>query len=287
MIPKVAHFFWANASMSWMRYMTIRSFCHFNPDWDVILHSASLDVTRKDWKSREVQEFLRGEPVEDWYPQLEKLPISFSRWTPPHRAATNPVYASDLFTWHLLGTEGGLYCDMDILFVKPMRDVLGDVTNADMWLSLFGPVFPIGFLAGCPQNRFFADLYRFCLKLPGGSYQSFGSTAAHQFVTTLPTYKGDKGTPEPRLFEYRLDAIHRHYGYDIDNLDETCVYPVPWNRIERIFIEKHPSTLESTFAIHWYAGSELSQSHNLTATPETLRDHDNTFSHFAKLIFDD
>ena len=40
------YFYWGGSAMSWMRYMTLYSFRKMNPDWEMVLCLASVDVDR-------------------------------------------------------------------------------------------------------------------------------------------------------------------------------------------------------------------------------------------------
>ena len=38
MIPKIAHFYWGNEILPFLRYITIYSFSILNPDWEIKLY---------------------------------------------------------------------------------------------------------------------------------------------------------------------------------------------------------------------------------------------------------
>ena len=36
-IPRVAHFYWGHDYMPWVRWLTLKTFRHHNPDWGMVL----------------------------------------------------------------------------------------------------------------------------------------------------------------------------------------------------------------------------------------------------------
>jgi len=45
-MKKDIYFYWGNETMSYMRYMTLYSFCGFNPDWKVYLIKNNTPTNR-------------------------------------------------------------------------------------------------------------------------------------------------------------------------------------------------------------------------------------------------
>ncbi len=139
MIPKRIAFFWGNDTMSWLRYMTLYSFCKLNPCWEVRLYHCKGNGAKKQWTTHVRQDF--AEPAtEDYWSRVGNLPVEVIPWelkdpdnpddnqwskiTPPHK--------SDFFEWEYLANEGGIYADMDILFVKPMDAFLSQIGASDV-----------------------------------------------------------------------------------------------------------------------------------------------------------
>ena len=64
MIPKIAYFYWNdNTPLSYLRYLTLKTFRSLHPDWDVYLYQSGADVNSK-WVGLESQDFLHNLDVE-------------------------------------------------------------------------------------------------------------------------------------------------------------------------------------------------------------------------------
>src|SRR3989337_368888 len=117
MIPKKIYFFWGNAIMSWMRYMTLKSFRQMNPSWEMILYISQHNVMNKVWKMDNYQDFFcfKGE---NYIGKIKDLKIDIRQFK--ENKDMTPSHASNFFKWKILSTDGGIYSDMDILYFKPM-----------------------------------------------------------------------------------------------------------------------------------------------------------------------
>jgi glycosyltransferase involved in cell wall biosynthesis len=129
-IPKIANFYWGSQRMSFMRYMTIKSFRKHNPDWSVHLYmpkNISNDTTwRKadshhqndstDYKSKEnyFDQLLSEEPIKIIKVDFSKTVIG-SSGSEPHK--------SDFLRWNVLYQKGGLWSDMDIIYHNHDRTI--------------------------------------------------------------------------------------------------------------------------------------------------------------------
>ena len=158
MIPKVMNFFWGNGPhMSFMRWLTLRSFRSCNPNWDIILHEPPAPCPSKTWTTHEEDDF--GFNGENYYDHINDLRIERRSWTPPG-PRMSAAHASDFFTWSLLSSQGGYYSDMDVLYVNSMDRVTDGVNDGDAMFCLQNDGMAIGFLAACPECPIFADVNR-------------------------------------------------------------------------------------------------------------------------------
>ena len=70
-IPKKAHFYWGGERLSFLRWMTLKSFRIFNPDWEIILHRPTIPFhLHKTWTSPQQGEAFIGNNYEDLLPQI-------------------------------------------------------------------------------------------------------------------------------------------------------------------------------------------------------------------------
>lgn len=281
MIPKIAHFFWAGESMSLMRFLTLASFRHHNPLWGMVLHMPAERPGRKTWSTPEQQETYNGSSSENWLGKVTKLGVQIRAWVPPH-SDLPVVHASDMFAWDVLATIGGLYCDMDILFVAPVEhSISNDKMTYDAWLCFYQCVFPIGFLAATPGNQFFRDVRNVAAGRGANTYQSMGCEAGTATIHHLPTFAE---TTDHALPKARVNAIQTHYKYRVLNFERKVVYPWPPHHTLEILQNTHTSLPDVTIGIHWYGGHPHSQDLNRQLTCKNLGEINNTFTHHARSI---
>jgi len=279
-IPKVAHFYWGGQKMSFMRYMTIKSFKKFNPSWSVHLYSSDQFTEIATW--READPHHRSDSVDyklsdNYYNQLlEEVPlkvikVDFSK-TPVGNTASE-VHKSDFIRWNLLYSHGGLWCDMDIIFHRSLSDLSlnthlnQEVDSVVCYDKRNANEAPIGFLMSSKGNVVFKSLAKLAsTRYDKLAYQSIGT----QLFNSLG-----------RNFEdFKRNFINR-----IHNLETKEVYSLDHKNINRIFEQDcYEEIKDSSIGVHWYGGAPLTQQYNNQLTLATYEDFDNTFTTIAKIV---
>lgn len=260
MIEKRMVFYWEGETMSWLRYMTLYSFCKFNPDWVVELHlSVEKPIPGKNWKGFEEQDFhvYKGD---NYFDRIQDLNIQIIE----HETVRNdlsPAHKSDLFQWRILTRENCFYADMDILFVQPIAQIYDEVKYSHTVISFTKDAsdwgyFSIGFIGSDGNNKFFQDVYNQAVKMSTRSqnrYQGCGVEAVNQTL----------GHPDwGRMCKKYVKLI----AY---NLPMEVVYPFLWNEGKKRWVETHKLP-EQCIGIHWYGGAPDSQIANNKLNPDTV-----------------
>lgn len=278
MIPKEIFFFWSGAPMSWMRYMTLYSFRKLNPDWKMTVCICSSAMGQKQWPTRETQDFCEYSG-EDYFARISELNINIQDVSKAleNLNAFNPVYRSDIFRWMRLSSKGGLYADMDILFVKPINSLYEKIRNSTV-MCCYGRqnntqknYHSIGFLGCSPSNIYYGEVYNYVIKKIGAQgkqdYQMFGSRAVAACWR-----------------KYRQQILAANFsGALFYNLPMQVVYPFSWEDTS-VFDVCQTVLPNDCVGVHWFAGHPNSQKYNSVLTEKTVHTYTNTFSHFAKKI---
>jgi len=234
MIPKIAHFYWGNETLSFLRYMTVWSFIKFNPDWEVRFYYPKNRTTGQTWPTHEHKYQVSGE---DFLPALQQLPVywrevDFS--TLLMNDKISEVHRSDFLRWHILSTEGGLWSDMDILYFKGI--------NIDLQFDTYLCINPqyghsIGFILSSPGNGVFHCIKQEALHgFNPDNYQSMGSIILNRLYPVSASFGG------------------------IYNLPMDIVYAYNALMIPKIFAEDPEAPLKFTdrsIGLHWYAGHQM------------------------------
>ena len=287
-IPRKMHFFWANESMSWMRYMTLLSFRKLNPDWEIELHLCRPnEIKHKPWADEPIQDFFNFSGT-DYIKEARKLDITVKQWDLEGCDGANwrdivcPSQKSNFFKWQKLATDGGFYSDLDILYLRPMDDYYEKVKDCDLVICYRNRYFSIGFLGSSPGNKFYKDIFQNAFDTyDGNRYQTVGVENVYTFLKKI------SNTP-PQIEPSQIDLwrlIEKHYP-DIKayNNRMELVYPWSFDEMEEVFNCKHTNIPDDCIGIHWYAGDKLSQEFNNLLTKENYRDFDNTFCYFADKV---
>jgi hypothetical protein len=275
-IPKIVHFYWGGGKLSFLRYMSVKSFASHNPDWQIQFHVPQVtSTTAPTWASFEQQEI---EVEYDWQAHLSELGVEivghdFELYGFDNQA--HEVHKSDFLRWRVLHTVGGVWSDIDILYVKPMDDLVENTKKNSKLDTALCPLIPprkhtVGFMMGSPGNEFYQHISNLCLaQYDKNRYQCIGSELINNKYETLESFHNSF----PR----------NHFAF----LNKNCVYSIPVKEIDDFYKEinhitvkrmKHPVII----GYHWFAGHPTSREFESLLTPETLDTHNNLLTTVIK-----
>lgn len=245
-IPKTAHFYWGNNTISFLRYLTVISFRKFNPDWQIKLYYPQVRYQGENtWNTPEHINKFTGENYFDklFALDIEKIEIDFSQFGIDINIPES--FKADFLRWQLLAAEGGLWSDFDIIYFKSMDNLYFN-NEANKEIDTFVCINPyrvyyrhlIGFLLSSPNNDFYKYIYnQSYLRLNLKSYQSIGSLILNDRFQTIQSIKN--------MFSHM----------NIANINTDAVYPLNELNITSIYNSNDLSCLtDYTTGIHWYAG---------------------------------
>jgi hypothetical protein len=239
MFPRIFHTYWGmNAPLSYLRYLTIKSFQKLNPDWTIKVWTPKVPSLHTTWNTGEQLDLYHGH---DYMKELWEFVdvVDFESIGIPNE--TPEVHKSDLLRWYLLGTYGGIWSDMDILYIKPIADHQTDswigaglcktkaIPGSDQLFSV------IGFLTSAGAGQiFFKQLFDYGVEqLPQSAYQAFGALLLDSFARHwMPC----KNVP----FMHNPDIVYPYCtGTDIQKYFND--FPIGYS--------------DATNGFHWFAGN--------------------------------
>lgn len=249
-IPKVLYVYWDGNVMSQLQYLTVVTFQEHNPDWSVVLYMPIRRHLVTTWATSEQKTPYTGP---NYFEQLLKLDIEvrsidFERIG--FRNDVPEVMKSDYIRCWLLGNYGGMWSDMDIIYIKPVdkllgasSDVLGNVGKIDTVICYYSEpesVYPIGLLMSAPNNPFYHDICENALaSLDLAEYQCVGCLLIK------------------KLFPTPLDIKNKYPELNIQVLYRDSYLPYQWNQIDDIFVNSKPENIMPyTVGIHLFNGSD-------------------------------
>ena len=284
MIGKTAYFFWQGEQMSWLRYITLRSFVYHNPDWKAVLYlSSGADYTKK-WTTPEEQENYHKKKYENYLPKVFDLDVEVVNYNPE---SYHPAQNSDLACWDILSKNSGIFFDMDIVFVKSINKFWFEIRDSDSVLDLCkyycGPDFilhsRIGMLASAGDNSLFQGIYNFHKDSSMFGYQELGRDLSDAYICEQMSVESLTNRPSQPV----LEGLAKKHNQTITNLGKYhTIYPWDWMEDAPRFYDLHTSVEGCYFGIHWYGGRPVSQEFNGFLTEHNFKDHKNTICHYAE-----
>lgn len=270
-IPKIVHFYWGNEKLSYLRYMSVYSFRKLNPDWTIKIHVPSaLSMIAPTWGSDE----QKNAGIEnDYWPKLNELNVEIVE-IPPFDNFDNDaheVHKSDYYRWTLLCGEGGVWSDIDIVYINSMDNMLENITeekNIDAGFSRYAEngKYAISFMLASAGNTFFKKIHELSnIHYDASRYQSIGS----ELINNNWHRPGKLRKQNP--------------GNIFLLMDEKCVYPISPSNIPRFFDpldDELRNILSDTnvLGLHWFAGHPKSQKFESEIDESNLEQFDNILS---------
>jgi hypothetical protein len=223
-------FYWGQPHLSYLRYLTLLSASR--------VHRSIILVTREtpiqpevDW--REQQDFQIHPDGKNWLPDAMNLPIdtiTIETLAPEIAVLQAPdVQTSDLLGWWILGNYGGTVADMDIVFFRPLPEIIQDVQVTRFSHHPQPGYMPVSFMQGRPCDAWKRALESAAIHYDRNVYESCG---AGNFKDSVSPWLSDR-------------VVYPWAGKDHS-----------WSRWHSwLFVDDHwPKIPEATIGLHWYAG---------------------------------
>lgn len=213
-----AYFYWGGKKLSWLRYLSVKSFAKFNPKWKIKVYYPSTPTIGNTWGTDEHIVEYTGE---DWFSKLDEfaelIPLDIGSLGFSNELAE--VHKSGVFRYWALSKFGGLYSDMDILYSKPFPKVKDrlifkhpDGHYAD------------GLLVTQKGDKLCKELLKSLKSADTSKYQSFG----------------------PTLWE--------NLEVEGENMSKDLVYSCDWQNASQLF-NRQKSLPDGAVGVHWFGGS--------------------------------
>jgi len=265
--------------MSFLRYMTIKSFSFYNPDWVInIVHNnkranntwiSSEEQDNVNYKGHDFREELSG------IPNLILVPLD-SIFLIDYSTMSN-IHIKDILNWYLLSIKSCVVADMDIIFCQPINKSEGIDWNSHINLcnfDFFSNYIPVSFMASDVmddnKNKFFDEVYQ-------NSVRNYNPRIYESCGTKSITY--------PSIY-----VISEHFkDLKVNKMDHMIVFPFtspnPNNATPMCWLKDNSHLFTSnTIGVHWYGGNPMSQIHNNKITKDNFQNFNNTITNIIKKI---
>lgn len=245
MIPKIIFTYWEGDQLSELHYFTIYSLHKHNPELNIIIYTGEnpKNILNK-WDTKEhsiniertipISKLIKINPE-----KISLQPINFEK---NYNFDNNIsiIHKADFIRIAKLYEHGGIWFDMDILFIKPIPNFFFE-EKVNVFIFIYSRIIPTGFLAAVPKSNFLEILYKSSLEIILNkklyNYQQIG----------------------PCLWIEEYNKLDKNEKLNIKILDNKYIYPFLWNKISILFKNSNVIIPKNTFGIHWYNGAPQSK----------------------------
>jgi hypothetical protein len=247
-IPKTIYFYWGARRLSFLRLLSILSFKKLNPEWNIVVYTPHSLNSQTTWGNKQYE---NNNDIIDYTPQLHSCGVDiriFNCESIGISNSINEVHKSDIIRYYLLHTYGGVWSDMDILYIRPIEEMLCNKIEYDNCIDTFFYYgqdsaadeilgHAVGFLMSSKDNVLYRDIYRDALsKIGNNDYEVLGAGLLNsKYNLGLINKKYGRAHSFHKETVYAIDHNHKEYLYDIDGT---------------MYLGKY------SIGIHWYGGSE-------------------------------
>jgi len=271
MIPHILHLYWGGGRVSFLQYLTVLTFKTHNPDWEVWLwYPKEPNNQPPDWASGEQSTSYIGDDFSDKLQSMcEYKEIDLRNIGLPYHL--HEIQRSDYVRCYLLYEYGGVWSDIDFLFIRPIDKLLENDFNYTISYQGF---WSNGFIISRPKQQVMIDLMQEIIRRirvnHKDDYQSLGTRV---YANLFKNY-------ETMVLKYPNDKIY--------NLPSQIVYPyspetdydgVYSTDIERMFYGNTDKTTNETIGFHWFNGHPLAKKYQ-----NNMRDYLDNGSIVSKIV---
>ena len=270
MIPKRISTYWSGHKMSWLRYMTLYSLRKLNPNYMIYLYLDKPNSSKNNpWGVNQSDSFYYD--GKDYTDRVEELDIDIIEIdNKKHRR--EPAHNCDIKQWEIMSQQGGLFVDMDILFIKGFDSMLKDAIADYNTIICYSRYLTIGLTGSSGCNGFYNDVRKRSIRnYKHDKYQSCGVNV----INSLLGHRDDI-----QKVDYTSSIISRYKDATIYNMPFDWLYRYDYNNLSKIY--GTTSSTDGMLGLHWYGGAKASVHWNNILNISTLYHYSNTITKVLK-----
>jgi len=257
---KIAHFYWGGNPLSYLRFLTIKSFILMNPDWEVRFHIPKEHYSGDaEWVSHSHKLRYNGEDYMDALSDLGVKPQVFNFRAAGFKEDVHEAYKSDYLRWHLLYHSGGFWSDLDVVFFKPLPIEIIDAHDFCITADINPPIYYIAFIYSRKQSPIMGMIHRAAQRscnFDPLNYQCLGNVLVAKCFPMPPvSYKQHPTTQQENV----------HIFDPAINLPIKRV-----SRMEEIFESESDIDLSKSVGFHWFGGHPMATKWENILTPKAI-----------------
>jgi hypothetical protein len=276
-IPKIAHFYWGGDKLSYLRFLSIKTFRNQNPDWNILVHVPKiLSTAQPAWESFHQKNVKIEQDYFDRVSKISNIKIvthDFAEYNFDNQA--HEVHKSDFLRWKLLNNYGGLWSDIDILYTKPMQALPENCQENSRVDTALCPLsdsrkHTVGFLLSSQGNNFFQYIGEQAReKYNPEAYQCMGSELINHGFATFESL-------QTQFPNNTFIFLNKNCVYSITSGEIGLFYQTVDRNVQKKLDSKR------TIGFHWFAGHPQSQEFENILTHTNVNQYNNLPAHIIK-----
>lgn len=254
-ITKLLHLYWDGSPMSLLQSFTVTSFHKHNPDWKIIIY---MPDTR--YKGSMKFNFIPDYKGKDYFHTIRDLDyvtvevIDLNQYEV--QSDMHDILRSDVFRYHILYREGGVWSDFDVIWLAPISRFGAtayhggvapeDISAVVSFINGVTAGHSIGIMIHAKHDPYIKSVIELTKKVkPPFSHEVFGSVMLNAAYPSLT----DIQSKFPNTVGARFET---YYPYNIHPPNKT---------IQSLYsgVNLTPLANSNVICLHWYNGHTLSK----------------------------
>lgn len=254
--PKIFHYYWDDfKKFTFMNLYSLKTSVYYHPEYiHVIWQPNDLNniITWNEYNNKEV---IYNNNYNNYIEQIKKLKVKTIKINigdfinVPNNISE--IHKSDIFRYKILNTFGGIWSDLDIVYIKKITTLINfDFVN--IFFKCYAKhlknkkyksyYYPVGLLLAKRKTKFYNELLKDIL-------EKYYDKLRYQCVGSEMFKK---------IFENKNFSIEEN---QITFLNEEFYMSYIWEEITELFIDykKNKKNLTNTTGFHWFNGSDITK----------------------------
>tara|TARA_B110000967_G_C18887249_1_gene564844 strand:+ start:284 stop:3280 length:2997 start_codon:yes stop_codon:yes gene_type:complete len=287
--PKIFHYYWDDfKKFSYLNLYSLKSSVHYHPDFIHIIWCPYMPEKNITWDEFCNKEFNSDDSWEKYVKDIKKMTNvkiiykDISKFIDVN-SEMSEIHKSDLFRYKILCRYGGIWSDLDIVYIKSITDVINFNFDTINFLCKAPPhqilYMPIGLMLSKRKAPLFNTIFEIAKSnYNPDRYQSVGAEVFTKiFFNTEGKNSGialDCGefkkliNPNSEMLDFNNSIFNLHYTNDnlllFDHnsgeknvlLNEKYYMYLNWTKIDELFISNTLDIIpKETVGFHWFNGS--------------------------------
>lgn len=238
-VPKICHFYWGGGKLIYMRYLSVKSFMKYNPDWQIYFWYPMKSFAGRSWGTEFDPNSIKDELCKDYLSELlelpiNKMPIDFINLG--FKDDAPEVHKNDYMRIFTLYCYGGVWSDTDIIYFKSLNELKvnkEENRNKQVYVCI-SPDYghSTGFNMAIKDNEFFKKLIdKYSDDYKRYEYQCWGPDLFNKYFETIESVHGGVNLD--------MDVVYAHNCYYLHELRDGSA----------------PKFTDGSIGCHWYGGS--------------------------------